>query len=135
MATIGTRIYTWVYGLNVGRDTLGNLYYEQRRSPRAGQRSRRWVIYAGEPEASKVPPEWHSWLHYTTDAPLPELGKRPWQKPHLPNLTGTPFGYRPAGHDYQGGVRARATGDYEAWTPDAPADPLAPVPPPVLPGG
>ena len=25
--------------------------------------------------------------------------------------------YRPAGHDYQGGKRAKATGDYEAWTP------------------
>jgi NADH:ubiquinone oxidoreductase subunit len=33
-------------------------------------------------------------------------------------LTGTPDGYRPAGHDYEGGIRARAAADYEAWTPD-----------------
>ena len=51
------------------------------------------------------------------DAALPEGSQRPWQKPHLPNLTGTPESYRPPGHDYQGGHRAPATGDYEAWTP------------------
>jgi NADH:ubiquinone oxidoreductase subunit len=79
---------------------------------------RRWVAYAGAPEASRVPPEWHAWLHYTTDAPLAERARRPWEKPHLPNATGTPAGYRPPGHDYRGGARQRATGDYEAWTPD-----------------
>ncbi len=127
MATIGTRIYTWLHGRQVGRDGLGNRYYEERRPRAGGLRTRRWVIYAGAPEASTVPPEWHAWLHYTTAAPLPSLGKRPWQKPHLPNETGTPLGYRPAGHDYSGGRRARATGDYEAWTPDGPiADSAAP---------
>ena len=75
------------------------------------------MIYAGAPEASEVPPEWHAWLHYTTDAPLPEQGRKPWQKPHIANATGTPAGYRPPGHDYSGGQRATATGDYEAWTP------------------
>ena len=61
-----------------------------------------------------MPPEWHAWLHYTTDAPIVETQRRPWQKPHLPNPTGTPLSYRPPGHDYEGGQRARATGDYEA---------------------
>jgi NADH:ubiquinone oxidoreductase subunit len=114
--TIGTRLFTWLHGQSVGRDAAGNVYYQER-TPRDGGRSRRWVIYAGVADASKVPPEWHAWLHFTTDAPLSELGRKPWQKPHLPNLTGTPGGYRPAGHDYSGGVRAAATGDYEAWTP------------------
>ena len=74
-------------------------------------------MYAGEAEASSVPPEWHAWLHYTTDTPIPQTARRPWQKPHEPNLTGTPLGYRPPGSDYLGGKRAPATGDYEAWTP------------------
>jgi NADH:ubiquinone oxidoreductase subunit len=117
MTTIGTRIFTWLKGRLVGRDGEGNAYYEEKR-PRPGQAARRWVIFAGAPEASKVPPEWHTWLHYTTDTALPE-GRRPWQKSHLPNLTGTAVSYRPVGHDYQGGQRARATGDYEAWTPGA----------------
>ena len=58
-------------------------------------------------------------LHYTTDAPLVERSRRSWEKPHLPNTTGTPASYRPPGHDYQGGKRDRATGDYEAWTPES----------------
>jgi NADH:ubiquinone oxidoreductase subunit len=114
---IGTRIFTLLNGRRVGQDGAGNIYYEDRRA-HAGVRTRRWVDYAGAPEASKVPPEWHSWLHYTTDEPLVARKRLPWEKPHLPNATGTPASYRPSGHDYQGGQRARATGDYEAWTPD-----------------
>ena len=116
---IGTRIFTMLHGHKVGQDRYGNSYYQERR-PAVGRRSRRWADYAGIPDASKVPPEWHAWLHHTTDAPLSELSRRPWWKPHLPNLTGTALAYRPAGHDYQGGQRAAATGDYESWTPDAP---------------
>ena len=115
---IGTRIFTWLNGREIGRDAAGNVYYEERR-PQPGTRVRRWVGYAGAPEASKVPPEWHAWLHYTTDAPIKVAQRRPWMKPHVANATGTPAGYRPPGHDYMGGRRAAATGDYEAWAPDA----------------
>lgn len=114
---LGTWLFTLLKGGRVGADADGNIYYQERR-PRAGYRVLRWVAYAGAPEASRVPPEWHAWLHYTTDAPLAERARRPWEKPHLPNATGTPAGYRPPGHDYRGGARQRATGDYEAWTPD-----------------
>ncbi len=113
---VGTWLFTLLRGQRVGTDTYGNVYYHERRW-RQGRRRRRWVIYTGAPEASKVPSEWHAWLHYTSDAPLAEHPRRPWEKPHLPNATGTPAGYRPPGHDYRGGERARATGDYEAWTP------------------
>lgn len=114
---IGTWLFTKLRGRQIGRDAAGNIYYEDKRPRPGGPRVRRWVVYAGPPEASEVPPEWHAWLHYTTDAPLPMDARRPWQKPHVPNATGTPLSYRPPGHDYQGGQRARATGDYEAWTP------------------
>ena len=113
--TIGTRLFTWLHGRLVGRDGAGNRYFEDRKAH--GGRTRRWVMYDGVAEASKVPAEWHSWLHYTTDSPLPDTGRKPWQKPHEANLTGTAASYRPPGHDYQGGHRAPATGDYEAWTP------------------
>lgn len=120
--TIGTRLFTKLRGREVGRDRFGNIYYEERRK-RAGQRQRRWVMYARAVDASEVPPEWHAWLHYTLDAPLPEGKLYPWQQEHQPNLTGTPAAYRPPGHDLEGGRRARATGDYEAWTPESdPAD-------------
>ncbi len=118
--TLGTRIFTWLNGREIGRDAGGNIYYEEKRA-RRGARPRRWVIYAGAAEASAVPPEWHAWLHYTTDAPIAVPRQLPWVKPHRPNMTGTAMSYRPPGHDYQGGQRAAASGDYEAWTPDAPA--------------
>ena len=117
--TIGTRLFTWLRGEPVGSDDQGNRYYQERK-PVPGRRRRRWVMYNGEAEASRVPPEWHIWLHYTTDTP-PTVSKpiaQPWQKPHLPNLTGTAQAYRPPGHTLEGGRRAKATGDYEPWVPN-----------------
>jgi NADH:ubiquinone oxidoreductase subunit len=115
--SIGTRLFTWLRGRVVGTDADGNVYYTEK--PRSGLRARRWVMYKGEAEASAVPAEWHSWLHYLSDQPLPTQGRRSWQKPHLANATGTATSYRPAGHDYQGGQRATAHSDYESWTPGA----------------
>ncbi len=113
----GTWIHTKLYGIRVGEDAQGNVYYKSKRL-RFGGREERWVFYKGEPEASKVPPEWHSWLHHTTDTPL-DMPKRPWIKPHQANVTGTEMAYLPPGHDTRGGQRARATGDYQAWTPES----------------
>ncbi|MFL5254941.1 MAG: NADH:ubiquinone oxidoreductase subunit NDUFA12 [Rhodopila sp.] len=115
--TLGTWLFTLFNGRRVGADEEGNVYYQERRARSGGRRNRRWVIYKGEAEASRVPPEWHAWLHYTTDAPLTDVPRRPWQKPHMANATGTALSYRPPGHDYQGGHRATATGDYEPWLP------------------
>jgi NADH:ubiquinone oxidoreductase subunit len=119
MADIGTRLYTWLNGEKVGDDQFGNVYYRGKKAARS-QREKRWVVYQGEPEASKVPPAWHGWLHHTTDAVPSGTGPqaRPWQKEHLPNLTGTDLAYRPPGHVLQGGQRDKATGDYEAWRPE-----------------
>lgn len=119
--TLATRLYTWLRGEPVGSDYLGNAYYRDKRGARrfAGRREKRWVVYSGAAEASKVPPEWHAWLHHIVKEP-PPVGlpaKKPWQKEHIPNLTGTPEAYRPPGHDYKGGRRARTTGDYEPWVP------------------
>lgn len=103
----------------VGHDQSGNRYYTAK--PRQGySRPRRWVIYKGAPEASKVPPEWHGWLHYQTDT-IPDNQtpsfRQTWQKPHNQNMTGTTGAYRPPGHVLSGGKREAATGDYQAWTP------------------
>ena len=121
MSTIGTLLYTWLCGERVGTDAFGNRYYRDRKN-RGGRwgRERRWVIYKGTDEASKVPAEWHAWLHHISPAPLTGVVARrwPWQKPHLPNLTGTPYAYLPKGHELRGGRRPHATGDYEPWTPE-----------------
>lgn len=124
MTTLGTRLLTLLRGELVGSDAYGNRYYRLKgggQLQRGGgrfSRERRWVIYKGVPEGSKVPAEWHAWLHHTTDA-RPDDG-RPryaWEKPHQPNMTGTSKAYRPAGSILRGGHRARATGDYEPWSP------------------
>lgn len=117
--TIGTAIYTWLNGRLVGTDSFGNRYYEHKSEPAPGYRRKRWVVYNGLVEATKVPPEWHAWLHYTAEKPLQgeDVPHFDWQKEHLPNLTGTRYAYRPRGHVLEGGKRAAATGDYEAWTP------------------
>ncbi|HYZ42174.1 MAG TPA: NADH-ubiquinone oxidoreductase subunit NDUFA12 family protein, partial [Stellaceae bacterium] len=98
--TLGTRLLTWLRGELVGTDAYGNRYYRERGSRplrRGGgraSREKRWVIYNGEPEGSKVPPEWHAWLHHTVDEiPRPDRPRYSWEKPHQPNMTGTPFAY------------------------------------------
>ncbi len=120
-----SQAHLWLFGVlhgreHVGSDEYGNRYYrgKPRKTPR-GERERRFVVYAGEPEASAVPPEWHAWLRHVTDTPpSPDNPlRRPWQRPHMPNPTGTEAAYRPPGHELEGGNRAAATGDYEAWTP------------------
>ncbi len=111
------RLFTRMRGRLVGTDDQGNQYYTER-TPVPGRRGRRWVVYNGEPEASRVPPEWHAWLHWLTDdAPL-AAGGHAWQRPHRPNRTGTPRAHVPRGHTARGGARTAATGDYEPWRPE-----------------
>ncbi|WP_420606128.1 NADH:ubiquinone oxidoreductase subunit NDUFA12 [Novosphingopyxis sp.] len=116
-ATIGTALYNSMHGTRVGEDHQGNVYF--REPAKRALAERRWVIYNGANDASRVPPEWHGWLHGTFDEE-PESYLPPariWEKEPTGNLTGTPNAYRPAGALEKGGHRARATGDYEAWTP------------------
>ncbi len=112
-------VKTRLYGERVGEDADGNVYYRDRKT-RPGRRQRRWVVFnGGESEASRVPPEWHGWLHHQTDD-VPTGSSRfrqPWQQAHEPNRTGTDGHYLPPGALEQGGRRAAATGDYEPWTP------------------
>lgn len=119
-ATTGTRLFTLVYGKLVGTDEFGNRYYEARMKRDSAGRKRRWVVYKGIAEPSKVPAQWHGWLHHTLAAPLGDkVAKRfKWQKTHLPNLTGTTGRYLPPGHLLKGGKRAHNEADYQAWKPE-----------------
>ena len=119
-ATIGTSLFSAMNGEKVGTDAQGNEYYRSKKKAPDG-RERRWVIYNGANDASRVPADWHGWLHGSYDA-LPESHLPPpriWEVDYTPNLTGSAAAYRPQGALERGGRRAAATGDYEAWTPDA----------------
>ncbi|KCZ51655.1 NADH:ubiquinone oxidoreductase subunit NDUFA12 [Hyphomonas pacifica] len=104
----------------VGTDEYGNRYFEERKPSLEG-RKRRYVMYKGLAEPSKVPADWHGWMHHTIDEPptrMP-LNRREWEKDHKPNMTGTPYATKPKGSISTDRARQKATGDYEAWTPDA----------------
>jgi NADH:ubiquinone oxidoreductase subunit len=111
-ATIGTSLQIWRQGHKIGSDSLGNHYF-------GSKSGRRWVVYDGANDPSRLPPEWYAWLHHQIDdvpdqalPPPPKFLKEP-----TGNLTGTPRAYRPSGAMERGGVRQAASGDYEAWTP------------------
>jgi NADH:ubiquinone oxidoreductase subunit len=114
-AGLTTRWLTRRHGREVGRDDLGNVYFQHRKDP-----ARRWVIYNGSNDASRTSPGWNAWLRgQLSDVPDKSLPpRRPFEKPPVPNLSGTGEGYRPSGSLYRGGERAAATGDYQAWTPE-----------------
>ena len=110
--TFNTQIYTWLKGVKVGEDAQGNIYYRDR------QDRRRWVIFDGECEASRVGADWHGWLHHTFKDPptMVPLHRKDWEKPHEENLTGTIMAYTPAGSIRKAKPLERR--DYEAWKPE-----------------
>ena len=114
-ATWGTSIVTSRRGREVGRDEDGNVYYVDKKDP-----ARRWVIYDGNNDGSRVPPAWQAWLRGSIDG-LPDEALPPVRhfqvKPTL-NLTGTIESFRPGGSLGAGGIRPASTGDYEPWIPE-----------------
>lgn len=114
-ASWGTMITSWRHGDEVGRDDAGNVYFRSRKDP-----ARRWVIYDGANDSSRVPPGWNAWLRGTIDD-IPDKslpGRRAFEQPPLPNLTGTGNAFRPGGSLSGTGSRPLSTGDYEAWKPE-----------------
>ena len=113
--TWGTWLTTKRFGNEVGRDDAGNTYYLDKKRP-----DRRWVIYNGANDGSRVPPGWNAWLRGTIDE-LPEKGlppRRKFEQGPQPNLTGTMAAYRPGGSLAAKAIRPASTGDYEAWKPE-----------------
>lgn len=99
----------------IGVDSQGNKYYEAK-ARKGYNHPRRWVVYNGEAEPSRVPAEWHGWLHYQSDfvpSSNAESYRREWQKPSRPNQSGTVSAYHPT----NAACGEAATGDYEAWVP------------------
>ncbi len=91
----------------VGSDEFGNEYYENK------NKKKKFVVYKGLPEATKIPSEWRVWIHSKTDkAPSNfKVKKFFWQKMHLPNLTGTSLAYKP-------NIKVKSKKTYQAWSPD-----------------
>ena len=89
--TIGTFIYTLFRGKFEGSDEFGNKYY-------SNSKDKRWVIYKNRVDSSKIPSEWHLWIHFLTkNKPSDDEDKFSWQKKHEENLTGTSKAHKPDG--------------------------------------
>ncbi|MDI9407896.1 MAG: NADH-ubiquinone oxidoreductase subunit NDUFA12 family protein [Candidatus Pacebacteria bacterium] len=130
MADLGTVLATVLVGKKVGTDEFGNRYYCQRFARKEtrlghgtgrGSGQRRWVLYRGMVEASKVPAEWHGWLHYSGLAPVgnSQPKRRFWQKSFLPNLTGTLYARKPSARSSATASDRTPARDYEPWNPNS----------------
>ena len=106
--TFGTFVYTLFVGKFVAEDEFGNKYYSNLKG------IKRWVIYKNSVESSKIPPNWHSWIHFQRiNKPATNTYTFPWQKQHEENLTGTKRAYKPDGsmlHDSKKDMKK-----YETW--------------------
>ena len=113
--TVGTNFFTFLKGKKVGEDYLGNSYYESK------EQEKRWCIYFDQSEASRISPEWNSWLRFISNTvPDSNNNSYEWQKFFKGNASGLDSAYKPSIiregrlnkdlEDYQS--------DYKAWKPE-----------------
>ena len=112
-----TIIKTKLFAKLVGIDNFGNLYFEHNTQKTSVGKKKRFCIYNGTSESSRVPAVFHSWLHYSHDdiALIKFLPKYPWQKEHTINMTGTNFATIPQNPTKQQ--------HYSSWKPFAATKP------------
>jgi len=110
------------FGELKGTDQFGNKYYESATSIPGRHR---WVVSGNNRDfnASNVPAEWHSWLHYTTDAPVAGSEKIIYKLKHQPTVTsnlGSNANYLPPHHWNRGSKAEPKTTNYDSWNPSSP---------------
>lgn len=93
------RIYLNFAGTKVGVDDYGNKYFELKRTDSFG-RKKRYCLYNGKPEASKISPEWFPFMHYQIEASdvIKNRKQYKWQRNALPDLTLSEIKYLPKNH-------------------------------------
>ncbi len=113
--TVGTKLYSFLNGKKVGEDYLGNFYYESK------DQKNRWCIYSDQSEASRISPEWNSWLRFTSNTlPAGNNLKFEWQKRFDGNKTGLDSAYKPSMKrvDPLNEDLENYHSDYKAWKPE-----------------
>ncbi len=108
--TLGTRIWSYFNGIQVGTDDQGNRYFKNRKD------TKRWVVYGGIVESTYVSPEWNNWLRFTSLKEPNQTKKYAWQKSHIPNLTGTKDAYNPE-ITKNNNKQSSKNADYKRWSP------------------
>ncbi len=87
-------IYIVLFGKKVASDKFGNKYYIVFLDILFIKIEKRYVLYNGIKDPSKIPPEHSSWLMSNVDD-ISTLQTRAWVKEHMPNLSGTKLAYYP----------------------------------------
>ena len=114
-STVGTNLYTFMKGKKVGEDHFGNSYYESK------DKKNRWCIYSNQSEASRISPEWNSWLRFiSVESPKDNNTTYKWQKLFNGNLTGLDSAYKPRIERTSGSKEDLDSykSDYKAWKPE-----------------
>ncbi len=95
----------------IGKDVFENKYYESSNKffSKSKANSRRWVVYKGYAEGSKVSPNWHAWLHHAVEKKPASPSKK--TTSFVPNLTGTPYKDKPKFQE------KRHKDGYQSWRP------------------
>lgn len=103
-------LFIKLFNKKIGEDQFGNKYYESNNID-CYKLKKRYVIYKGRTEPSKVPPMWHAWLHHLRNNPPTTDTSLTWQLGYTPNLTGTKLAYNiiPVG--------PKAESVYNKWQP------------------
>ena len=110
--TLGVRLWTYFNGRLVAEDQYKNRYYSNKND------SRRWVVYHGEIDASKVTPEWNNWLRFTSDhVPSEENDRYDRQLDHTLNQIGTINAYSRKSSRFNR-KKSDKDVDYEKWKAD-----------------
>ena len=112
---LGTIIYTFFLGKEVGKDSLGNRYFISKKSP-----NKKWVLYKYEKNPTVIPVAWQLWLTKTEliKTPLVQSSeeKYVWEKNRSKNKTGTLEAYHPAKTiKTQTSIKKKK---YKIWTPN-----------------
>ncbi|RYE05715.1 MAG: hypothetical protein EOP33_00370 [Rickettsiaceae bacterium] len=107
------RLFIPFFNKKVGHDKYGNIYYQS--SNKANVKFvKRYVLYNGSCEPSKVSPMWHAWLRHALDEVPVDILNYSWQQDYLPNLTGTMYSYNP---QINNNLRNAKVLGYNNWQP------------------
>jgi NADH:ubiquinone oxidoreductase subunit len=104
---IGLLLYTKLFGQYVDTDAFGNAYYQTKHH----QNIKRWVLYNGIYDPSKIPADWQAWLSFMQDSP-PKRNQSDW----APNTTGTKFAQNKITSIEN--IPQTTLNYYDSWTPD-----------------
>lgn len=114
-------------GKFVGEDEYGNKYYETNQRDYLN-RKKRYCLFNGRVEATKIPPEWHCFMHYQIpkESVILDTKQYKWQKRFLPDLTLSSIKYLPKNHPLYSNQNSlyntKSSGNpfkFKAWSPNS----------------